>query len=174
MHFNQREATEIDLHAVGLIGGQWQECWDLSCKLDNNSSPEDLLCDALAVFIDQQVEIDGGETEAVTLIATIMFAISKEGTHTKAALKEALNRLHGNTKSDSKISNLLSPVNTKQKRMSLLMSPFFAVITLFILHQDIVEMYEWEPSLSFTLFLMVTTLCLLVSFTRLGDWISGN
>ena len=66
---------------------------------------------------------------------------------------------------------LFDRADTKAKRIALLAFPFLTVITLYRWAQDL-KHYEWEPSLSFFIFAMASAMCLLIAFTRLGDWIN--
>lgn len=68
---------------------------------------------------------------------------------------------------------LLDRADTCAKRLALLAFPFFAVVALYRLAQDL-DHYSWEPSLSFLLFTMASALCLLIAFTRLGDWLRSE
>lgn len=64
-------------------------------------------------------------------------------------------------------------LNTRFKRVALLLLPFFIVVDMFLLVRDL-DPYSWEPSLSFALFLLMTVACLLLVFTKLGDWIRNG
>ncbi len=82
--------------------------------------------------------------------------IEKSNPQVKSALSSFINRR----------------ANSRFKRISLVLFPFVGSVALFRLAQDL-DHYSWQPSLSFFLFSMVSVLCLLVTFTSLGDWLSG-
>jgi curved DNA-binding protein CbpA len=63
--------------------------------------------------------------------------------------------------------------NTRSKRISLALLPFVGSVALFRLAQDL-NHYSWEPSLSFILFSLASVLCVLITFTGFGDWLSGR
>lgn len=69
------------------------------------------------------------------------------------------------------IERLLHRVDTRPKRIALLAFPFLAVIAGYRLDRDVD--YYGDPSLSFFLFFMASVLCLLIAFTRLGDWLAA-
>jgi curved DNA-binding protein CbpA len=75
--------------------------------------------------------------------------------------------------SSALVSFISQRANTRFKRISLALFPFVGSVALFRLSEDL-DHYSWEPSLSFILFSMASVLCLLVSFTSLGDWLSGH
>jgi hypothetical protein len=68
---------------------------------------------------------------------------------------------------------MLAKANTPAKRIALLLSPFFLLITVFRFGKDL-KNYGWEPSLSFLLFGFLTIASIAIAFTRLLDWISGD
>lgn len=122
---------------------------------------------ALAVFLAQEIDEDEGEHDKVTLIGATLAAVTRTGTHNKAALKAASVRLL-----QPKPPRLLERVNTRAKRVALTIAPFLAIVALYRLAQDL-DHYSWEPSLSFFLFTAETALCVLVALTRLGDWLKA-
>ena len=78
------------------------------------------------------------------------------------------------TKSASGVVEILSRrVDSHLKRIALVAFPFLVAVALFRLSQDL-DHYSWEPSLSFVLFAMASALCLLIAFTKFGNWLSGH
>lgn len=69
--------------------------------------------------------------------------------------------------------SVLYRVNSRPKRIALLVFPFFAVIAIYRLIDDM-NRYSWEPSLSFCIFFMASIGCILLSFTKIGDWLFGE
>ena len=64
-------------------------------------------------------------------------------------------------------------VDSRFKRISLVILPFVSSVALFRLIQDL-DHYRWEPSLSFFLFSMASVLCVFLAFTGLGDWLTSH
>ena len=78
------------------------------------------------------------------------------------------------TNSTSGIVKTLSrKMDCPLKRIALVAFPFLLAVAIFRLPQDL-DHYSWEPSLSFVLFAMGSVLCLLIAFTKLGNWLSGR
>ncbi|MBU1690783.1 MAG: DnaJ domain-containing protein [Gammaproteobacteria bacterium] len=79
-----------------------------------------------------------------------------------------------NAKSASGIVEIISrKVDSRLKRIALVAFPFLVAVALFRLSQDL-DHYSWEPSLSFVLFSMASALCVLIAFTKFGNWLSGH
>lgn len=70
------------------------------------------------------------------------------------------------------LKRALARADNRTKRLAVLAFPFFAIITFYRWVHDF-DKYDW-PSLSFLLSTMATVLCLLIAFTRLGDWLCGE
>ena len=64
-------------------------------------------------------------------------------------------------------------VDSPLKRIALVAFPFLVVVAVFRLSLDL-DHESWELSLSFVLFAMAPALCLLIAFTKLGNWLSGH
>lgn len=123
---------------------------------------------ALAVFIAQEIEHDDGANELTIVVASTLAAVTKTGTHSKEALRQSASRLLAPKK-----TKLIDRVDSKIKRIAILAFPFFAIVAMYRWAQDI-DHYRWEPSLPFMLFTMASVFCLLIAFTKLGDWLQGD
>lgn len=77
------------------------------------------------------------------------------------------------SKRSGALRGLIGRADSRLKRVVLVAFPFFASVAFYVLAQDL-DRYSWEPSLSFILFTMASALCLLIAFTKLGDWLSGQ
>jgi hypothetical protein len=78
-----------------------------------------------------------------------------------------------NNKTGGAMKWINQKVNTRFKRISLVILPFVSSVALFRLIQDL-DHYSWEPSLSFLLFTMASVLSVFLAFTGLSDWLSGH
>jgi len=150
------------------IGNRWLSCWAMADRLYGRLPKPEQLDRALVVFLAQELEEDDGEHERAVVIGATLAAVTRAGTHSKEALQASFNRTMAPRK-----TRLLVRVNTRAKRLALLAFPFFAVVALYRWVQDL-DHYHWEPSLSFLLFTMASALCLLIAFTRLGDWLHSE
>lgn len=157
-----------DFPNMEAIGNRWLSCWAMADRLYSKLPKQEQLDRALIVFLAQEMEEDDRRHERAVVIGATLAAITRTGTHSKEALQASFNRTMAPQK-----TKLLDRANTRAKRLALLAFPFFAVVALYRWAQDL-DHYRWEPSLSFLLFTMASALCLLIAFTRLGDWLRSE
>ena len=150
------------------IGARWVSCWVMTDRLYSGLPRPEQLDRALVVFLAQEMEEDNGDHERPVVIGATLAAVTRTGTHSKEAIQASFNRIMAPPK-----KKFFERANTRTKRLVLLAFPFFAVTTLYRGVQDL-DHYRWEPSLSFFLFALASMLCLMIAFTRLGDWIEGG
>jgi hypothetical protein len=153
---------------IQAISARWDGHWEMIQALCSELPANERLMKAMSTFVVTEIEETFNGSNDPDILALILAGISESGTHDKARIKDAaMNLLKPNKKL------ILTRANTPLKRFSLLISPFLAVTSIYILNKDL-EGYSWKPSLGFFLFSMAFSLSLAFALTGLGDWVTAN
>jgi hypothetical protein len=78
---------------VDAVADRWVEFWELTKGVRRGVGPDQMLVEALAAFVNDEVGEDEGQTERSDLIRFAVAGVAQSGTHTSAALQQALGRL---------------------------------------------------------------------------------
>lgn len=161
---------------LAAVADRWRKHWALTQRIAPNLSRQDQLDRSLTAFLAQEIEDDNDEHEKLLVLHTTLAGVICAGTHDRIAIELAAERLFKSAKSSTAhtlgrwVGSILGHLDARYKRIALLFFPFLAVVDGFLLARDL-DHFRWEPSLAFVLFLMLASGCLLLAFTRLGDWV---
>lgn len=154
---------------------RWKHAWAMAQSIYSNLSPQDRLYKALDSFLmgeiklhEDEIELYEGENNWKMLTILALTGVRDSNTHSKEAIDKAIKRLFKKPK-----GGIFQTINTPVKRIALLLSPFFLIITVFRLGKDL-DHYSWEPSFSFLLFGFLAIASVAIAFFGLGDWIKGG